>query len=77
MVVQTISSSIIYSSGSNNFGDDASDRQTFTGSLFISGSMFLTGSQNVTGSINVYGGDINVNGVNVLDTALAYAIALG
>jgi len=77
IVVQTISASIIYSSGSNNFGDDASDRQTFTGSLFISGSTFVTGSQNVTGSINVYGGNINVNGVNVLDTALAYAIALG
>lgn len=77
LVIDVISSSIIYSSGSNNFGDDASDRQTFTGSLYISGSTFVTGSQNVTGSINVYGGNINVNGVNVLDTALAYAIALG
>jgi hypothetical protein len=31
----------------------------------------------VSGSVNVYGGGFNVDGVNVLDTALAYAIALG
>jgi hypothetical protein len=31
----------------------------------------------ITGSVNVYGGGFNVDGVNVLDTALAYAIALG
>ena len=60
LVVQTISSSIIYSSGSNNFGDDTSDRQTFTGSVNISGSLNLSGSATmnagliVSQSINAY-----------------------
>ena len=60
LVVQTISSSIIYSSGSNIFGDDTSDQQTFTGSVNISGSLNLTGSATmnagliVSQSINAY-----------------------
>jgi hypothetical protein len=37
----------------------------------------FTGSINVSGSVNVYGGAVTVDGVNVLDTALAYSIALG
>ena len=43
----------------------------------ITGSLKITGSAFITGSVNVYGGGFNVDGVNVLDTALAYAIALG
>jgi hypothetical protein len=60
LVVQTISSSVIYSSGSNRFGDDTSDQQTFTGSVNISGSLNLTGSAVmnagliVSQSINAY-----------------------
>jgi hypothetical protein len=160
LVVQTISSSIIYSSGSNTFGNSLANNQIFTGSVSITGSLtvngrnYLTdsssfstrvlnleqtsasvllataslyaataslyaatsslyaataslynfsasmnaftasqrilngtyattasntfiGTETVTGSVNVYGGGFNVNGVNVLDTALAYAIALG
>jgi hypothetical protein len=50
---------------------------TFYGTETITGSIALTGSAFITGSVNVYGGGFNVNGVNVLDTALAYAIALG
>ena len=36
--VQQVTSSIIYSSGSNNFGCDLNSRQTFTGSVLITGS---------------------------------------
>jgi hypothetical protein len=43
LVVQTISSSIIYSSGSNVFGDEFSDTQTFTGSVSITGSLLING----------------------------------
>jgi hypothetical protein len=43
LVVQTISSSIIYSSGSNIFGDELSDTQTFTGSVSITGSLSING----------------------------------
>jgi hypothetical protein len=38
-----ISSSIIYASGSNKFGDASNDKQEITGSLSVSGSMFVTG----------------------------------
>jgi hypothetical protein len=47
LVVQTISSSIIYSSGSNKFGDELTDSQQFTGSVTITGSLnspIITGS---------------------------------
>jgi len=160
LIVQTVSSSIIYSSGSNTFGNSLANSQIFTGSVSITGSLtingrnYLTdsssfgtrvlnleqtsasvllataslyaataslytatsslyaataslynfsssilnftasqrilngtyattgsntfiGTETVTGSVNVYNGGFNVNGVNVLDTALAYAIALG
>jgi hypothetical protein len=39
-----ISSSIIYSSGSNKFGDASNDKQEITGSLGISGSLLVSGS---------------------------------
>lgn len=38
LVVQTVSSSIIYSSGSNIFGSVLTDVQSFTGSLRVTGS---------------------------------------
>ena len=44
LVVQTITSSIVYSSGSNNFGNQLANTQTFTGSVNITGSMSVTGS---------------------------------
>jgi len=47
LVVQTVTSSIVYSSGSNIFGSALTDRQTFTGSVNI------TGSTNITGNINL------------------------
>jgi hypothetical protein len=43
LVVQTITSSVIYSSGSNTFGDDLTDVQQFTGSVRITGSLSLAG----------------------------------
>lgn len=38
LVVQTITASIEYSSGSNIFGSQLTDRQTFTGSMYVTGS---------------------------------------
>jgi len=38
LIVQTVSSSVIYSSGSNVFGNNITNTQTFTGSVLISGS---------------------------------------
>lgn len=53
-------------------GTLSTDKQRITGSVFISGSEQVQGSVNV-----INGGQFQVEGVNVLDTALAYAIALG
>ena len=48
-----ISSSIIYSSGSNKFGDSQLDKQEFTGSVGITGSLsFGDGSLQQDGSTN-------------------------
>jgi len=47
LVVQTVTSSIVYSSGSNIFGSQLTDRQTFTGSIYI------TGSQTVFGNVGI------------------------
>ena len=55
LVVQTITSSIEYSSGSNIFGSQITDRQTMTGSVNMTGSLNLYGNQNITGSLNVSG----------------------
>jgi hypothetical protein len=49
LVVQTVTSSIVYSSGSNNFGNQLANTQTFTGSL------------NVTGSNHAIFGNVGIN----------------
>ena len=41
LVVQTITSSVVYSSGSNIFGNAIANTQTFTGSMFITGSSII------------------------------------
>jgi len=48
LVVQTVSSSVIYSSGSNVFGNNIANTQTFTGSVLITGSLAVT-----TGSVGI------------------------
>ena len=61
LIVQTITSSVIYSSGSNIFGDATSDTQTFTGSVNISGSLNLVGDQNINAGYELDVDSINVN----------------
>ena len=51
LVVQTITSSIVYSSGSNIFGNSISDTQSMTGSVGISGSLAVTGAATFTGTV--------------------------
>jgi hypothetical protein len=45
------SSSVIFSSGSNQFGDATNDTQTLIGTVIVSGSQQITGSLNVTQGI--------------------------
>jgi hypothetical protein len=64
--VQQVTSSIIYSSGSNNFGCDLNSRQTFTGSVNITGSQTVFGNvgiglNNPTNKLEVQSGDIKLN----------------
>lgn len=54
LVVSTVSSSVIFSSGSNIFGNSTANTQTFTGSVNITGSLNLTGRatlNDLTGSL--------------------------
>ena len=50
LVVQTVSSSVVYSSGSNIFGNNIANTQTLTGSVRITGSLTLVGNEIITGS---------------------------
>ena len=53
IIVNYVSSSIIYSSGSNVFGDDYTDAQQFTGSVLVSSSIIvndITASQSISSS---------------------------
>jgi hypothetical protein len=46
--VQTVTSSIVYSSGSNIFGNLLNNTQTFTGSVLITGSLTIAGASSAT-----------------------------
>jgi hypothetical protein len=50
IVAQVITSSIVYSSGSNVFGNSLSNTQVFTGSVSITGSLAVNGTSVVVGS---------------------------
>jgi hypothetical protein len=78
LVVQTVSSSVIYSSGSNVFGNNIANTQVFTGSMNLTGSLTVvtTGTEfqvtstgvrigNVIGDTHVVTGSINVSGSGV------------
>jgi hypothetical protein len=55
IVAQTVSSSIVYSSGSNRFGNNLTNTQTFTGSVGITGSLSVNNNLLVTGSVTAAG----------------------
>jgi len=81
LVTNIVSSSITLTSGSNIFGDEASDKHEFTGSVEITGrtkignnnslNHSITGSTGVSGSLSVTGsinqvGTLNVTGDSTL-----------
>jgi hypothetical protein len=55
LVVQVITSSIEYSSGSNIFGSKITDTQIMTGSVNITGSLTLVGPEVISGSLSITG----------------------
>jgi hypothetical protein len=62
LVVQTITSSIVYSSGSNIFGNSLSNTQQFTGSLQVSGSTHYLLGNVLIGTTTDNGAKLQVNG---------------
>lgn len=76
LVVSVVSSSVIYSSGSNIFGDELTDKQTFTGSVDITGSLTVNGStavlSNQTASMSVLSASYAYTASSAVSSAYAY-----
>lgn len=52
-------------------------QQASFNNLIVNNSLSVSGSIKMTGSMNLTAGGYLVDGVNVLDSAIAFAIALG
>jgi hypothetical protein len=70
--VQQVTSSIVYSSGSNIFGNDLGNTQQFTGSVSVTGSLAVAGTGTFASTVTVQNGNIitllqpsNGNGSNI------------
>ena len=63
--VQQVTSSIVYSSGSNVFGNNTGNTHRFTGSLAVTGSLSVNGAGTFTGTLNgttsIFGSPLSVN----------------
>ncbi len=65
-----ISSSVIFSSGSNKFGDQSSDKHEFTGSIVMTGSLVVNGDSVNIGTLNSFtASQLGVNVGNSIVTA--------
>jgi hypothetical protein len=78
--IQQVTSSIIYSSGSNVFGCDINSRQTFTGSFYQTGSIAIfnscvgIGLNNPTNRLEVQSGNIKLNAGASRCTSVSFGI---
>lgn len=74
--VQQVTSSIVYSSGSNVFGCDINSRQTFTGSFYQTGSVacfsncLIVGGA-LSGTSATFSGNLSANGTGLITAAYA------
>jgi len=64
--VQQVTSSIVYSSGSNIFGNSISNTQQFTGSVSASGSLIINNSVLYVGGTNIGIGGTNPNSAKLV-----------
>jgi hypothetical protein len=71
LVVQTVTSSVVYSSGSNIFGNQLTDTQSFTGSVSITGSLIVNGNTAITSNVTA---SMSVASASFAQTA-SYAIS--
>jgi hypothetical protein len=74
IVVQTVTSSVIYSSGSNVFGNDIANTQTFTGSLNVTGSVNIVGLNTIGSNSDVAGGGFGTTILSNSQTVVAGAV---
>ena len=74
----TESASVIFSSGSNVFGDASNDTQTLIGSTIISGSLTSIGNGVITGSLTATNGIIgSIQATNNVISGSSQILALG
>ena len=66
------SSSVIFSSGSNVFGDEITDTQTLVGQVSISGSLSVDGNSTITGSLSVTN-EISSSTINGIGNVTLYS----
>ena len=70
LVVQTITSSVVYSSGSNIFGNALNNTQTFTGSVLVTGSLTISTGGNVSAP-TIFGSTIACSPIGCFATSCA------
>ena len=70
LVVQTITSSVVYSSGSNIFGNTIGNTQTFTGSVLVTGSLTISTGGNVSAP-TIFGSTIACSPIGCFATSCA------
>ena len=81
LIATDITSSTIFSSGSNQFGDSIADTQTLIGDTILSGSLTVDGpiihrgEVEITGSLKV-SGDISSSTVNGIGNVTAYSTSV-
>ena len=64
LVVQTITSSVVYSSGSNVFGNSVGNTHQFTGSVLVTGSLTINGTANLSNGASLSDNLAYSTGVN-------------
>jgi len=76
LVVQTITSSVVYSSGSNIFGNTIANTQTFTGSVLVTGSLTISTGGNVSAP-TIFGSTITCSPIGCFATSCATSFVGG
>ena len=75
-IATTVSSSVVYESGSSQFCNSLDDKHLYTGSLLLTGSQLTSGSATITGSLKSLGyteitGSINTLGDSLITGSLS------
>jgi hypothetical protein len=71
--VQQVTSSVVYSSGSNVFGNSIGNSQTFTGSVLVTGSLTIAGASSATSynGATIFGSTIACSPIGCFATSCA------